>query len=136
MGSRGGRFDSICIRKGRFCCVLGNRPALMNQQKLLMDLVQSRSYGGVVWGIGSGRVGGEEVDFDLCPGISYFWGGYMVQKVVIQGLRSIAMLLLSLGSHCNKVRNSVGSSENKNRVVGFFFFFFFSYVGCSSGPRG
>jgi hypothetical protein len=66
----------------------------------------------------------------------------MVQKEVIKGLRSIAKLLLSLGSHCKKVKNSVESSENKNMVVGYLFYlsiFFilnFSYVGCSSGLRG
>jgi hypothetical protein len=83
MGSRGGRFDSICIRKSGFCCVLGDRHALLNQQKLLMDLVQSRSYGGVSWGIGWGRARGEEMDSDLGPGVSDFWGGDVVLEEIV-----------------------------------------------------
>ncbi len=48
-----------------------------------MDLVQSRSYGGVSWGIGWRRAGGEEMNSDLCPGVSDFWGGDVVLEEII-----------------------------------------------------
>jgi hypothetical protein len=71
MGSRRRGFDSICIRERGFCCVLRNRHAILNQQKALMDLVQSCGNLGVIWGIGRRRASGEEVDSDLGLSISY-----------------------------------------------------------------
>ncbi len=47
MGSIGRGCDSICIRNRGLGSVLGNSHTYVNQQKPLMDQVQSRSYGGL-----------------------------------------------------------------------------------------
>jgi hypothetical protein len=40
-----------------------------------MDLVQSSSNLGVIWGIGLKRASGEEMNSDMGPNISDIWGG-------------------------------------------------------------
>jgi hypothetical protein len=57
-----------------------------------MDLVQSRRNREVSWGIGRRRARGEEIDFDLGPGTSYFWGRNVVLEKVIEGLGGVVKL--------------------------------------------
>jgi hypothetical protein len=65
-------FYSIYIQIRGFYCVLIGRHTLIYQQKLLMDLLQSRGYERILWGIDWRRARGKDMNSDLGSGISYF----------------------------------------------------------------
>ncbi len=91
-----------------------------------MDLVQSCSNLGVIWGIGRKRASGEEVDFDLGPSISYIWGEDVVQEEIIEGLGSVVKLGLCLKSHVYKAGVGVERKKyRRNRLEKGESFFFF-----------
>ncbi len=93
-----------------------------------MDLFQSPSFEGVIWGIGCRRARGEEVDSDLGPGISYFWWGDVVLEEIIEGLGSVVKLGLCLRSHNSDAGSDVQNklcSKNWKQGLNFLFLYFF-----------
>ncbi len=63
------------------------------------------------------------MNFDLCSGISYFWEWvYGAERSHSESWKH-CKAVVKLGEPLQKVKISVGSSENKNRVVGYSFFF-------------
>jgi hypothetical protein len=64
------------------------------------------------------------MDFDLGPGISYFWGRDVVQEEIIESLGGVAKLGLSLKSHDRKVESDVEKAGQYRVDKGVFLFFF------------
>ncbi len=50
----------------------------------LISISRSQRNRGVTWGIGRRRARGEEVDLNLGPGTSHFWGRNVVLDEVVE----------------------------------------------------